>query len=309
MTGNGSWPLGPTHDLPGLMGELRRLGVGDHQIFFDSRDPDEVSNVHAGSRIRSGPWGTLVRAVRIDAEPEPRVTIFLNMGLFSAASPLPSYFQRLLGERDVGENLALVLRALDDGLLRARVRAECRDFLRGSRWEEHFDEALVGGSPRYVDRLFRRVFPELRVAVGWRRVPRTLGIDRVALGSATLGSCAFDGRGVFLGQGLDVTLTAPYALDGATDHGAATRRSTWVQEAKSRLGRYVLPRFRRHPVALSVRLRILERASESRIGVARVDEDAVPVAAPPFSVVLYQGMGQVAPGGAVGAARGASQGR
>lgn len=284
--------LAPSYQLPALLQALQRLGLGRRQISFDSRDPDEASASQVGARVRLGSGGSLVRGVRLDVGPPPRAVVYLDMGLFSATSPLPDYFQRLLGERAVGENLALVLRTLDDGLLRARARAESREFSGGGAWEQHLAEALVGDSPRYVDQLFRQIFPELRVRVGWRKVPRTWGLDRVALGSATLGSCAFDGRGVVEHQGLEVTLTAAYDLGAASEHLAADQRQTWVQEVKRRLGRYILPRYRRRPIALTVRLRILERAAESRIDFARVGEGVVPAAALPFSVVLYEGKGR-----------------
>lgn len=282
--------LAPSYRLPALLQALGRLGVD--RISFESRDPDEASASQLGARVRLGPEGSLVRAVRIDPGPPPRAVVYLAMGLFSAGSPLPGYFQRVLGEPGVGENLALVLRTLDDGLLRARARAECRQFASGSAWEQHLAEALVAASPRYVDQLFRRIFPELRVSVGWRKVPRVMGLDRVALGSATLGSCAFAGRGLVRHQGLEVTLTAAHDLPATPENSAAAQRETWVQEAKLRLGRYVLPRFRRRPVALTVRLRILERSAESRVDVVRLAEGAVPLAARPLEVVLYEGRGR-----------------
>lgn len=280
------------HELSALLLALQRAGVSLEDVRFDSRDPEEVGGSREGSRIRLGSSGRLVRGLYWDESgARRRATVHLDLGLFSASSPLPSYFHRLLEERGLGENLALLLRVLDHGMLMARARGESREYLRGYPWEARLREVLVNGSPRYLDGLFRRVFPELRVEVTWQMVPRSLGIDRAALGSATLGSCAFDGRGLVLRRGLEVTLTALEDLEGSgVLEEIVPEPRGWVQEAKRRLGRQILPQFRARPVALVVRLRILSGRDDARVDLARVGEDAVPTAGAPFGVTLFEGL-------------------
>jgi hypothetical protein len=281
-----------TYERAALLVALERKGYGLDDIRFDSRDPEEVGAELGAGRIRLGPRGSLVRGLLV--EPRRGVTVYLNVGLFSAVSPLPSYFHHLLAEPHVGERLTTVLRVLDHGLLRAHAAAERLVPLRSSDWERNLTDALVTGSPLYVEGLFRRVFPELRVRVAWRKVRRTLRIDRLALGSATLGKCAFDGYGVFPRQGLEVTLTVPRGepelVSGpAPGDGGAFAQRTWAQEAKRRLDAYVLPRFSRHPAAFLVRLQVLSSREEARLASARVGEDALPSAPRPFTVVLFEG--------------------
>src|SRR5690606_24710030 len=74
--------LAPSYRLPALLQALGRLGVD--RISFESRDPDEASASQLGARVRLGPEGSLVRAVRIDPGPPPRAVVYLAMGLFSA---------------------------------------------------------------------------------------------------------------------------------------------------------------------------------------------------------------------------------
>ncbi len=282
-----------TYELAALLVALERKGHRWDDIHFDSREPEEVGAELGAGRIRLGPMGSLVRGLLV--EPDRGVTVYLNVGLFSAVSPLPSYFHRLLADADVGERLTTVLRVLDHGLLRAHASAQGLVPLRRSGWEQNLADALVTSSPVYVEGLFRRAFPELRVRVAWRKVRRTLRIDRLALGSATLGKCAFDGYGVFQRQGLEVTLTVPPGepelVSGPSVEEGAIIQRTWAQEAKWRLDRYVLPRFSRHPAAFLVRLRVLSSREEARLASARVGEDALPSAPRPFTVVLYEGPG------------------
>ncbi len=280
-----------TYELAALLIALERKGHRLDEIRFDSRDPNEVGAENGAGRVRLGPTGSLVHGLHI--EPGRGVTVFLNVGLFSAVSPLPSYFHRLLADTEVGERLTSVLRVLDHGILRARASAHGLVPLRGSDWERNLSEALVESSPVYVEGLFRRVFPELRVRVDWRKVRRTIRIDRLALGSAVLGRCAFDGYGVFPRQGLEVTLTVPHGeqelVSGPADDGSELIQRTWAQEAKRRLDTYVLPRFSRHPAAFLVRLRVLGSREEARLASARVGEDALPSAPRPFTITLFEG--------------------
>lgn len=283
--------LASSYELSALLATLQREGVSLKDVRFDSREPDEVGAGREGSRIRFGPLGRLVRAVDwAQGDERPLVTIHLDVGLFSASSPLPSYFHRLLAEQGLGENLALLLRVLDHGLLAARARADALDYLRDCPWEALLRDALVGGSPRFVDWLFRRIFPELRVRVTWQMVPRRLGIDRAALGSATLGTCAFDGRGLVLRRGLEVMLTTQQDLEGPGGPKATAEPGGWVQEAKQRLERQILPRLRGRPVAMVVRLRILDGCRDARIDQARMGEDAMSRSPAPVVVTLFEGL-------------------
>lgn len=283
--------LASSYELSALLGMLRRAGVSSRDVRFDSRAPAELGATREGSRVRFGPLGRLVRGIEwTPGDSRPRVTVYLDMGLFSASSPLPSYFHRLLGEQGLGENLALLLRVLDHGLLAARARADALDFLGDCPWEGLLQGALVSRSPRYVDWLFRKVFPELRVKVEWTPVVRPLGIDRAALGSATLGTCAFDGRSLASCRGLEVTLTAQQELDALEPVGFSLEPAGWAQEAKRRLRGQILPRFRNRPAAMIVRLLVLDGRRDARIDAARTGEDVMPRSATPVAMTLFEGL-------------------
>ncbi len=280
------------YQLTALLTALERMGFSSNDIRFDSRDPDEIGAEGSAGRVRLGPAGALVRGVRF--ERERGVTVYLNVGLFSAVSPLPSYFHQLIEDREVGEGMTTLLRVLDDGALRSLACAEAFKPSREVVWARRFSEARVSGTPLYVEGLFRQVFPELRVRVEWRAVRRRLRVERVALSSSTLGSCAFGGYGQLIERGLEVTLTVPWedgegvlAASGEQDEGLLWR--TWAEEARHRLDMYVLPRFARNSTAFVVRLRILGERDQARLAGARLGENSLPTAPRPFTMVLYEG--------------------
>src|SRR5689334_16328152 len=75
-------------------------------------------------RFRSRPSlshrATLIDAVTFAPD---HVLVTLNLGLFSATTPLPSYFHELLQHPKAGPALEVLLGVVDEGLLRDRADA------------------------------------------------------------------------------------------------------------------------------------------------------------------------------------------
>lgn len=279
------------YELGPLLVALERVGVPLSRVYFDGRPVPEGSGRTPLSRPRLAPEGRPVLAARVRvAAGAPSVVVHLPGGLLGPLSPLPSYFQRLLGDEVLAESLGALLHVLDDALFRARARHA--DGKRGlfprTPVDPLLSEALVNTSPLYVDWLFRQVFPELRVHVTRSALPRPVQLDRVLLGSVALGHCALDGHTQLVGQSLDVILTTSCDWSGPRQ-SLPGPGETWAEEVRTRLNQLVFPQFRRHPLALRVVLRVLASQTQARLASARMSEGVVATARPPFEFTLHAG--------------------
>ena len=234
------------YELGPLLTALELVGVPLSRVYFDGRPCPEGSGQTPLSRPRLAPEGRSVLAARLRVTGGlPSVVVHLPGGLLGPLSPLPSYFQKLLGEEVLAESLGTLLHVLDDSLFRARARHADgkRALFPRSSVDPQLGEALVNTSPLYVDWLFRQVFPELSVRVVRSALPRPVQLDRVLLGSVALGHCALDGHTQLAGQSLDVILTT--SNDGwcGSPSNPARPGETWAEEARARLARLVFPQF------------------------------------------------------------------
>jgi hypothetical protein len=294
------------YELGPLLVALELVGVPLSRVYFDGRPVPEHGEQTPLSRPRLAPEGRSVLAARVrGAAGEPSVVVHLPGGLLGPLSPLPSYFQRLLGEEVLAESLGALLHVLDDSLFRARARyadGKRALFPRGSL-DPRLGEALVNSSPLYVDWLFRQVFPELRVQVARSALARPIQLDRVLLGSVALGHCALDGYTHVAGQSLDVTLTTSFDGWGGSPQSPPGRGETWAEEVRARLARHVFPQFQRHPLALRVVLRVLASQTQARVASSRVSEALVVTARPPFEFTLHAGHVPLPPAAVVSTSR------
>ncbi len=285
------------YELACLVRALEQAGVPARRISFDSRRLTRGKRQDlANDSPKLAPSLRVVERARVRwVEEEPHVTVYLNAGLFGPRSPLPSYFQRLLKRQDVGSFLGELLHVLDDSLVRARALHgdTARRLKPHAPLDEALNEAVFGTSILSVDWLFRQIFPELGVEVRRGEELLTLGMARVALGAAVLGSCALDGRATVTRRSLDVTLTVTHPrLSSATRRGEGDdglREPDWTDEVWVRLRNYVLPRLSRFPLALRVRLRMLVGGEQAGVNRARVTEAQVVEARAPLEFTIYAG--------------------
>lgn len=294
------------YELGPLLAALELVGVPFSRVYFDGRPAPARNPQTPLSQPRLAPEGRSVLSARVRiAGAEPSVVVHLPGGLLGPLSPLPSYFQRLLGEEVLAESLGALLHVLDDSLFRARARhADRRRWLfPQSGLDPLLGEALVNTSPLYVDWLFRQVFPELRVEVRRSELARPVQLDRVLLGRVALGQCALDGHTRLAGQGLDVILTTSEDRGSGSRRGSAGPGETMAEEVRARLQQLVFPQFQRHPLALRVVLRVLASETQAKVASSRLGEALMVTARPPFEFTLHAGQVSPPPASALSTSR------
>lgn len=300
------------YELGPLLAALELVGVPFSRVYFDGRPAPARAGQTPLSQPRLAPEGRSVLAARVRiAGAEPSVVVHLPGGLLGPLSPLPSYFQRLLGDEVLAESLGALLHVLDDSLFRARARHadRRRSLFPRSALDPLLGEALVNTSPLYVDWLFRQVFPELRVEVVRSELARPVQLDRVLLGSVALGQCALDGHARLSGQALDVILTTSFDREGGVRESAAEPTGTMAAEVRARLEQLVFPQFQRHPLALRVVLRVLASQTQAKVASSRLGEALMVTARPPFEFTLHAGQVPSPPASALSTSRRPSSSR
>jgi hypothetical protein len=161
-----------------------------------------------------------------------RIVIQLNLGLLSSTSPLASYFLKLRHDTRAGPALEQLLCLCDDALLRARAdanqapRAEhsssSSGSLRQTFWQLNRPRSLAS-----LHWLFKRLFPELEVAVERSRRKCTTPSAVARNGWATLGGTALGAETSITVPGFEVTLAA--------DESESLSGEAWQRELKQRL--------------------------------------------------------------------------
>jgi hypothetical protein len=235
-------------DPTALLDVLDELGYRDEDIVLRSR--------HGTTRPSS-----LIDAVVFETSPRRRVLITVNLGLLGSESPLPSYFQKMI-ERSP-DRLVTFFEYFDHSLLRSRFRALWpeRDEELGSDWastRRSMSKLVRLDAPAMAHWLFRRVYPELEVAV--RRAPtrRTIPTEPVVIGRAQIGDgSALGGCTEILCGGLAATLVANEPRSG---NGAP-----WQEEAARRVREQLLPQILDSDISLTVTLIIRDRPSHLQL--------------------------------------------
>lgn len=285
-------------ELGPLVYALEQVDVPLGRIYFDGRPlPNERGHRHP---MRLAPEGSVVLGATLRPGSVESVVIHLSRGLFGPHSPLPSYFQSLLGGEVLAATLGELLYVLDDSLWRSRVAHghARRALAKTTSIERHLGEATSGTDPLYLDWLFRQVFPELKVDVQRLSLPRAVRLDSVFLGHVALGQCALSGHTALPTDALVVTLTAAFDSKCGASGRMAGEEDTWSREVGLRLRRDVLPLFERRPLALRVVLRVLASRTQSKVAQTRLGEALVVNARPPFEFTLFEGaLGKAQPEG------------
>jgi hypothetical protein len=234
------------HEFEGgaLLDALHDLGYDDHDVVLRSRN----------SMVRPS---ALVHELRFERVPRRRVVVTLNLGLLGCESPLPSYILKLAESST--DLLVPFFEYFDHTLLRSRLRMQWpeRDPELGCDWastRRDVSKLVRMDSPAMAHWLFRRVYPELDVAVRRHATRRTIPTQPVVLGRTAIGDgSALGGVTDVLCGGLAATIVAsePLALSGVP----------WQQEAARRLREQLLPQIVDSAIGLTVTLVIRDRPS------------------------------------------------
>jgi hypothetical protein len=236
-------------DAPSLMAALAALGYDDDAIVFQSR--------HGTSRPAS-----LIHSVELVERPVRRAIVTVNLGLLGSESPLPSYIQKIVEEAP--DRLVPFFEYFDHALLVSRFNSGLqpeRDPAIVSDWEsarQSVSRLVRLDTPSSAHWLFRRVYPELEVAV--RRAPsaRKVHTSPLRVGKSTVGSAeTIGGVAEVLSGGLAVLLTAH---DAYTANG-----QPWQDEATRRMSERLLPLMPESDMALTVTLLIRERPNQLKL--------------------------------------------
>jgi hypothetical protein len=234
------------HELDGgaLLDALADLGYHDADIVLRSHH----------SLVRPS---SLVQEVCFERVPRRRVLITLNVGLLGNETPLPSYMMKASDAST--DRLVPFFEYFDHTLLRSRLRMMWpeRDPELGLDWvrtRRDVSKLVRMDSPAMAHWLFRRVYPELDVAVRRQPTRRTIATAPVVLGRTAIGDgAALGGVTEVLCAGLAATIVSSEAL--------ATSGVPWQQEAARRLRENLLPQLVDSELGLTVTLVIRDRPS------------------------------------------------
>ncbi len=238
-------------DVMALLELLASIGHGPDDIAF---------RAHRAS----GPQPTLLHEIaflpRLPGTDSTRVLITVNLGLLSCRSPLPSYFQRLLGDIETSDPVHELIDVLDRSLLHTRLTWDHRERSL-AMWDmtrRNFLRIFGLDSPLGLDWLFRRVFPELEVEV--RRISDEYRVpyDGATLGESRLGACTFGNIARVGVHDMEVLLIC----EGALYRGDMP----WVREGDRRLRSFVFPLLDEVCMTLTVVFVLMDRGEGAHLG-------------------------------------------
>lgn len=236
-------------DIPALLDVLATSGYGDAELEYRSHR----TTVHQSH---------LVHDIQFIQAPRKRVIITVNMGLFSAQSPLPSFMMRTLDQLD-HDRLERFIGFFDHRLLQ-----ECYAGLFPER-----NSALLPGWPEAaMDRLrllrptcpstlhwlFSKVYPEAELSVRREVRQQQVPSREMRLGASALGEG--DSMGGFANiptGGLEVKIHCPEPFDSS---GAP-----WATEARRRFETDLLPLLSETVLMLTVILVMREQEGILRL--------------------------------------------
>lgn len=206
-------------ELPENPAELRRWSRG-----FDLAPLIEALRERTRShriRFRGNPsaatHATLIHDIEVN---DHEITVVVNVGMFSAVSALPTYFERLLVDPRGGEGIRHLLASLDEKLLELELSTfnpePWRPFALAPApapegpepLRRRFLNASKPASPATLHWLFRSAFPELGVSAERASLPSVLVVEQTRLGRSELGIAVLGGHTRARASGVRVRLTA-----------------------------------------------------------------------------------------------------
>ena len=289
-----------------LLRALAESGIDFHRIRFDSHlvsslraSGEYLAEGHGasggeGTPARqlsegvpySGPHPRLFHSLRrcVESQADADVELTSNLGLLSGRSPIPSYFLKYFTHSAVQRPLFELLRLLDHVLIRDRLETFAPEERSESLAAVQRNLLPLGGvaAPCFVDWLFRRVFPELRVAVRRETAELPLSTARAAVGYSALGAAVLCGGAQARDAAVEVTLAT---ADAAFGDGS------WRSEAERRVHAEILRWLKGFDLTLRVVL-LSYAGSEPEgpsLGNAELDFDALAVAPRPLRTLVFAG--------------------
>ena len=239
--------------IEALIEQVLRLGYRPEDIRFRS--------IHS---YVSQP--SLVRKIKFRRMPRKRVTVYVNFGLLSAQSPLPSYFFRQLDsgslDNDSFEDFLAYFdhQIIKDYLLSLYPELNRRLFKDWEQTKNHYLSLIDLRAPSSLKWLFDLVFPELEVKVEKAILGRGLTNEPIVLGQTKIGSDAVFGRQTKVPvHGVRVTLISEieqFALS-----------APWPEEIKRRLEQDVYPKLRTVGMDIEILLVIKSQKSFAKLHV------------------------------------------
>jgi len=219
-------------------------------LFYYGVQPEEVLfKGHMSICSQTG----LIQGIEFQYKPELRVTVTVNMGLLSAQTALPNYFQKNIATKDIDiQNFADFIGYFDHFLIQNYIfnlypENNPKYF---SSWERTKRNYLMLMEPKSCSTLFwifQLAFPELKIQIKKVAVNRDVRAAALILGKTILGSDSVFGRKTTVPvYGRHVTL-----FSGKDTTGTGT---PWPKEIETRLEDQVFPILRSAEIDLEVTL-------------------------------------------------------
>ncbi len=219
-------------------------------LFFMGYSPEEITFKSYNSLSSQA---GLIKKIQFQHEPFRNVTLTLNMGLLSAQSTLPSYFQKTIDKGMINlRSFYLFIGYFDHSLIYKffeSVYPELNLNRLGNmeQTKSNYIQMLDLRSSATLNWLFKLVFPELENCVEKCSFPRRVDMNPLKLGHTVLGGNAVFGDKTSIAiSGRKVTL---FCHEELTPQG-----HPWPSEIKKRLKKEVFPLLRTTGIDLQVTL-------------------------------------------------------
>jgi hypothetical protein len=230
-----------------------------------------LEEIHFRSHMSTCSQSGLIQGIEFLYQPDRQVVITINMGLLSAQSSLPSYFQKNVDAKDIDSiSFGDFIGYFDHFLIRNYIfniypEKNTKYF---SDWEitkRQYLQIMDLKSSSTLFWVFQLVFPELKIQVKKMVMGRGLKASALIMGRTILGSDAVFGKKTEATvYGMHITL---FSDEEFTDNGIP-----WPKEIKNRLDDQVFPILRTAEVDVEIILviqsqkRWMKLESESYLG-------------------------------------------
>lgn len=230
-----------------------------------------LEEIHFKSHMSTCSQSGLIQGIEFLYRPDRQVVITINMGLLSAQSPLPSYFQKNVDAKDIDSiTFTDFIGYFDHFLIWNYIfniypEKNTKYF---SDWEITKRQYLLMMDLKSCSTLFwifQLVFPELKIQVKKMVMQRGLKASALIIGKTILGSDAVFGKKTEATvYGMHITLFS--------DEEFTDTETPWPKEIKSRLDDQVFPILRSAEVGVEIILviqsqkRWMKLESESYLG-------------------------------------------
>jgi len=230
-----------------------------------------LEEIHFRSHMSTCSQSGLIQGIEFLYQPDRQVVITINMGLLSAQSALPSYFQKNVDTKDIDRiSFGDFIGYFDHFLIRNYIfniypEKNIKYF---SDWEitkRQYLQIMDLKSSSTLFWIFQLVFPELKIQAKKMVMERGLKASALIMGKTILGSDAVFGKKTEATvYGMHITL---FSDEEFTDNGIP-----WPKEINSRLDDQVFPILRSAEVDVEIILviqsqkRWMKLESESYLG-------------------------------------------